>query len=825
MKDLDHLILGALLHDIGKFWERANHPEITNTQQFCEQLRQQISALATNQPPLWQQLATGNGSQRLQKIVDQAGHFAHAQHESKQTSESPHLASLLKRVSLPKPDSLNNHQNSQKDYQYQYPLVALGLDEEQIYPRTGTLPGSYQELGKACVEQLDRLPKIIREDPASTRGLVHNLLALFERYLVNVPAGPSVASETFYLDISLFDHLRVTAAIAEGLYRYHEDKGDLTTATFEDTETAKWLLVCGDFSGIQKFIYNLTQKGAAKGLRGRSLYIQLLCDAVSQFILQELDLYPTARIYSSGGKFYLLIAKGQESSLRQTVDKVNDWLFKEFQGQVFLGIGIAKVCGKHFEKGKMGEKWKEANESLQENRLQPFVSQIKVGTQFFETQQLTPSKYAFCHVCGRDDHDVAITHDDEHDRNLCSQCEELEKLGTTLANTKGSDQPSYFLWAWEETDGQVLRKYLQKTLNETPSCHFQGLNCELYVLNEYPQLDNIGQLVPHTLLERVNNPDCLDRNPHGYRCGFRFIGQWDKDKDARDWQFDEFADKATGIKRLGILRMDVDNLGQLFSCGLPLASLSRVATLSRQLNLFFGGHLNRLLTPFQRSQIIYAGGDDVFIIGAWDELPEVAWCIRQKFGEYCADNLSFTLSGGMVMVGGTYPISIAAEEAGEAEHQAKHLKTKTTEKDAFCFLDTAIPWQMYDQIEYVCELLRCIIRRSESHAIIDRLRAVIIAIQEYQHSANKEEKAPDDIKKLVMWQKWRWRLVYNLARMTRRHSELDKLLQKLQYIIFENKLNPDSQEMPLKLPDWLGLPVRWAEFLERDKESNRRGLE
>lgn len=808
MKDLDHLILGALLHDIGKFWERANHPEITNTQQFCEQLRQQISALATNQPPLWQQLATGNGPRRLQKIVDQARHFAHAQHEPKQKSEQPYLASLLERVSL------DNPQNSQEDYQYQHPLVELGLDEDQIYPRTGTLPGSYQELGKAVVEQLDRLPKLIREDSTSIRGLVHNLLALFERYLVHVPAE----SENFYSDISLFDQLRVTAAIAEGLYRYHESQKDLDKANFEDTETAKWLLVCGDFSGIQKFIYNLTQKGAAKGLRGRSLYIQLLCDAVSQFLLQKLDLYPTARIYSSGGKFYLLIAKGQESLLRQTVDKVNEWLFTEFQGQVFLGIGIAEVCGKQFEKGEMGDKWKETNESLQQNRLQPFVSQLKGDTQFFAIQPLTPSKYAFCHVCGRDDHDVAIIHDAEHDRNLCSQCEKLEELGKTLANTKGKREPSYFLWVWGKDDHQIFRHYLKTT----PSCNFCGLDCELYVLDKYPQLDQLGQAVPHTLLERVNDPDCLDRNPHGYRCGFRFIGQWDKDKDARDWQFDEFADKATGIKRLGILRMDVDNLGQLFSRGLPLASLSRVATLSRQLNLFFGGHLNRLLTPFQRSQIIYAGGDDVFIIGSWDELPTVAHCIRTQFGKYCAnnpDNPTFTLSGGMTMVKATYPISIAAEkDAGEAEEKAKGLIYSGGKKDAFCFLDTPIPWKMYDQMEYVCELIREIIHLSDSHAIIDRLRAVIIAMQEYQRSANnKQAQTPDDIKKLVMWQKWRWRLVYNLARMARRNSELDKLLPELQNIIFENKLNHDSDEMPLKPPDWLSLPVRWAEFLERDK--------
>ena len=94
-----------------------------------------------------------------------------------------------------------------------------------------------------------------------------------------------------------------------GLYLYHTHHNTLTIEDMErDKKEKKWFLACGDFSGIQKFIYSVVSKKAGKSLAGRSLYIQLFCSAVSEWLLRELKLYPTSCIYSSGGKFYLLAA-------------------------------------------------------------------------------------------------------------------------------------------------------------------------------------------------------------------------------------------------------------------------------------------------------------------------------------------------------------------------------------------------------------------------------------------------------------------------------------------------------------------------------------
>ncbi len=76
---------------------------------------------------------------------------------------------------------------------------------------------------------------------------------------------------------------------------------------------------------------------------------------------------------------------------------------------------------------------------------------------------------------------------------------------------------------------------------------------------------------------------------------------WVGDYRAKD-TFMELAEESVGIKRLAVLRADVDNLGTTFVSGFrradgdeQYATLSRTATLSRQLSLFFKGYINKIL--------------------------------------------------------------------------------------------------------------------------------------------------------------------------------------------------------------------------------------
>src|SRR5690606_20709170 len=88
------------------------------------------------------------------------------------------------------------------------------------------------------------------------------------------------------------------------------------------------------------------------------------------------------------------------------------------------------------------------------------------------------------------------------------------------------------------------------------------------------------------------------------------------------------------------------------------------------------------------TQIIYSGGDDLFIVGRWDACIYFAKKIKDRFLEFTGQNLpdvhpKLSISGGLSIVTHKFPIIKGAEFAGEAEKAAKNYKAGDTEKNAF----------------------------------------------------------------------------------------------------------------------------------------------
>jgi CRISPR-associated protein Csm1 len=111
--------------------------------------------------------------------------------------------------------------------------------------------------------------------------LFHQLLALLEKYTLFIPS----AAYRERPDIPLFHHLKATAALAACLYDLSKEEQELDGLLTElkpgqkktpALDTADFLLVAADISGIQDFIYSITSDKALKGLKGRSLFLELL---------------------------------------------------------------------------------------------------------------------------------------------------------------------------------------------------------------------------------------------------------------------------------------------------------------------------------------------------------------------------------------------------------------------------------------------------------------------------------------------------------------------------------------------------------------------
>lgn len=162
--------------------------------------------------------------------------------------------------------------------------------------------------------------------------------------------------------------------------------------------------------------------------------------------------------------------------------------------------------------------------------------------------------------------------------------------------------------------------------------------------------------------------------------------------------FEEYADGTY----LGILRMDVDKLGARFCKGFD--SLQSYTRFSERLQKFFADKVPALQQkPYYNNHIniIYAGGDDLFVVGRWDKVIEFAADVHTAFMQHTADE-NLSISGGMAIVGAKFPIAKAAEMAGDAEDKAKEYNNGA--KNAICFLGETVGWDKeFDEVRTLKE--------------------------------------------------------------------------------------------------------------------------
>ena len=96
----------------------------------------------------------------------------------------------------------------------------------------------------------------------------------------------------------------------------------------------------------------------------------------------------------------------------------------------------------------------------------------------------------------------------------------------------------------------------------------------------------------------------------------------------------------------------------------------------------------------RRLSIIYAGGDDVFILGAWDEIFKFAVELRQNFLKW--SNNKLTLSAGIGIFPDKTPIDIIARTTGSLEEAAKD-----NGKDSICLFADQFVFKYDDFINNV----------------------------------------------------------------------------------------------------------------------------
>jgi CRISPR-associated protein Csm1 len=329
-----------------------------------------------------------------------------------------------------------------------------------------------------------------------------------------------------------------------------------------------------------------------------------------------------------------------------------------------------------------------------------------------------------------------------------------------------------------------------------------------YFLNEKSDAELL-QSVDNCTIIRFNNPNFnqpIKGNNNSYELQFYGGNEWNGKS------FEEMVNpqgKDRNFKRLGVLRMDVDNLGSIFQKGIlpERATLSRYAALSRSFDYFFSGYLNTIWeeTDRESSYIIYSGGDDVFIVGSWDTCISLAKKIREDFREFTCKNPAFSISGGIAIVSAKYPIMKGAEEAAGEEHNAK----EHSNKNSISFMDFPLNWDLeFPVVEKLKnEFVRLIDEEKEPSSLLSKIMA---------HAANAEIKA-HKISKIKTY----WMLTYDLSRMKDRtkNQATKTLLDNCIKEVCGNKsaLNSEAIASDYHALELWAFAARWAELELRSK--------
>ena len=799
MKEHELLHLASLLHDIGKFRQRATdrfkkHQEHSYefvTEDFADYFSPCGDTLKNavrhhhNDPTQLQHL--------IEKQVVLADRLSATEREDEEREEedfvqSP-LVSILSRLKC-------------AENEHRYKLTALNFERDTVIP-TETVnvnQDTYKDLWQCFIKAFSNATEGQTYKPEHYQTIV----ALLHKYTSRMPSATpwKKSGEKTIPDISLYDHLRTTAAIAacigrelnetqvdeelkllndniDGQGDNKDGREDLapTGGKTEESQRNICALIKGDISGIQKFLYHILSDGAANQLRGRSFYLQLLTEAIAHWVLRQLDLPITNLLLASGGHFFILAPYTKvKKKLDELRKQISEKLWELHRGDISCMLAGISIKARDFGPKKFSDKWDAVSEKVQQRKQQKW-SELE-------------NDYMFKNLFKPQEDRVIDKQENDEEEKKKKDPWRFEKLGrglrnaTTLVAFEVPESPIPDKPKWRDaikTFGFDIR--IRTKTDERPKAPSKAKHGTVY---------RIGDTNFLTDIEKYQWEDITVS--YDFRPFHPVIAHTEDGKTA---DYDYLAESSEGVHWLGALQMDVDDLGNVFKNKLENATISRHATLSRELRLFFEGYVPELCRQYNNRQdkemleLIYAGGDDLFLVGGWSALPDIAEQIRTEFRHFVTGD-HITLSGGIAIEHKKFPLYQFADLSDKAEKAAKNLcrknaECKVIEKDAICFLRKPMSWENFVEV------------RNWHEKFLDAVRAdkqplpSVFLTRLNQIYADKR--------------RWAWRSLYYFSRMQERYRAQSSFLSDLQHELNHNNTF-DLKGFIQVITRWTALRIR-----------------
>jgi len=807
MNDKETIYVSALLHDIGKFIERGKLPE------WKSKAEKYVNASEVTRSFAHRRFSAAYVNYLLDKQKDFVNHTVESlvlyHHKGDDFKELNNSTDSVMLNIIRKADQLSSSERRQKDNltpvdyylaKLQSPFCDISLDGKETPTKKYLNLKSVSDNVEFLFPTQDNAfknneyPELIKSFINESENIddIDSLIYLMEKYLSNVPAQtPFIIKDKNYLyqpDINLFDHSRVSSAIALCLWDEYENgclknnEKEILGGRFNDSDIP-CILINGNFSGIQNFIFNITSKKAARKLKARSYFIQLFSEVIARFIIDNLQLEQANILYNGGGNMFILAPKSKENIFKE--------LYKQIEKAVkdidlFFAIGITDVKFSDFEAfNNIFSKATHESDICKKRKFKDLEYQDIFSPVSQKLNKDKEYEKLADELLLINDYAIFQTNSDLYEKDQEYQAP-FYKLGYRVETHP------------EKTDVSKSSILLNNT---NFSKDYSGYK---YTVVKVPVWTK--ESLSNFKKEIGDNSKLIEELADDYK---------DSIKTFKAYSIDSLLE--TGTQKIGILKMDVDNLGRIISSGLNEndRTISRIASLSRSIKLFFETYMNNILNTEMfkdKLYVIFSGGDDFFVVGAWNVVFDFAHCIYNKFKEFVCNNESITLSASLLILDENFPVSRFASISEERLHKAKNYDHGN--KDSLSIFDSIIKWKDFDKVIELKNLLVDLITKYEiNKAILEKIRKSTKGFEKLQ---SKALNGKIELKRV-------WRFSYYLREYIKdtddlKKNEAKKIIKEKLINVYEKlllkALKNESTEIKI-----FPIAARWAELLTRESKT------
>ncbi len=562
-------------------------------------------------------------------------------------------------------------------------------------------------------------------------------------------------------------------------------------STRETKITTPTYFIKGDVSGIQEFIFNVKSEKAARVLKARSVFVEILAQITLKYLKSKFQV-TTNDYFEGGGSFYLAIKHNNldftqiKTIVKDSIEPTINELAVPFDLYVVLSVvkdsNYWESLAQQSEIDKLGKfSYAFGDTNVFENVFAPYAAAEKDNHDWLGfAHELVKQKIEGRQLDNNEATNLKIF--EKGMESLNTKIQFIGKANTALREVNSKD----FFY-------KRIQNKLPEWNNSIYDSYKEKIKQELEQRNRYNEE-----------IETIRRNDIID---------FYFLA--------------EFAKERTGTAKLGVLKMDVDDLGKLFR---DQTDFNEIKKISKLLSKFFEEELYQLLKHnieddklqynstkptryIDNIYTVFAGGDDSFFVGSWDVIFKWALKVQKAFEKFAKDNRIThkkdgkypTLSAGLIVVGAKYPVAQFAELVEEAIDEAKYKNNNQTYKNKVCVFGQVLTWEEYKLAMTKANDLATLINKdentSEKRSLLERIKRSAIGYEKLQEKAlNDDFIAPPKVA----------RLFYYLGRREIENDIITKLINAYAEALIKAFSNKQATN-PMVFP----VAARWAEFLTR----------